>query len=104
MKDEDGQFSRTDAGIKYTLTQENGQNRLLYNASCNKSLSEVGLTAYYGNYSLDSDGKYRIQDEQNPPPGINNNIFLKISSHIRKMQVLFIMQKIIKLEKSVLFE
>lgn len=47
MKDEDGQFSRTDAGIKYTLTQENGQNRLLYNASCNKSLSEVGLTAYY---------------------------------------------------------
>lgn len=77
MKDEDGQFSRTDAGIKYTLTQENGQNRLLYNASCNKSLSEVGLTAYYGNYSLDSDGKYRIQDEQNPPPGINNNIFFK---------------------------
>lgn len=73
MKDEDGQFSITDAGIKYTLTQENGQNRLLYNASCNKSLSEVGLTAYYNDTPLDTSGKYHVENSEIPPSGIDND-------------------------------
>lgn len=77
--DKNNTYTRTDNdGVTYTLLLQNGtKSTISHFVSVTKTLSAVGLTAYYNEYPLTDSGKYSVSNKQDPPPGINNNIFFK---------------------------
>lgn len=69
----DGKYTRTDEnGVVYTL---NDDNTITYPRQVERTLEDFGIKAYYsdtnGEHELNTDGKYTVDNGNNPPPGLN---------------------------------
>ena len=68
----DGKYTRTDEnGVVYTLNDDN----ITHLGPVERTLGQLGIKAYYsdtnGEHELNTDGKYTVDNGNNPPPGLN---------------------------------